>query len=221
MPAKSQSWFRVVTLLVAGLTAGGVAAWERQASQPPAHTLNDPTRPIYHLVSQAKGSHIADPNFAFYWKGRYHLHYIYRNHLGFSFAHVSSEDMVHWTWHPTVLGPPTVGHGMFSGTGFLTKDGRPAMVYHGQGSNRNWITYGLDDNLDQWSKPHEMTPRDRDGKLMTDMRYFDPDIWINYGTYYGLNGVSSKKPAVLMKSDNLKDWDYIGELLHPDFGYFL
>ena len=62
-----------------------------------------------------------------------------------------------------------------------------------------------------------MTPRDKDGKLMTDMPYFDPDIWINNGIYYGVNGRSSKESAVMMKSDNLKDWDYIGELLHPDF----
>lgn len=62
-----------------------------------------------------------------------------------------------------------------------------------------------------------MTPRDKDGKLMTDMPYFDPDIWINNGIYYGLNGVSSKKPTVMMKSNNLKEWDYIGDLLHPDF----
>jgi len=91
------------------------------------------------------------------------------------------------------------------------------MVYHGQRSNRNWISYALDDNLDQWTKPHEMTPRDKDGKLMTDMPYFDPDIWINDGIYYGVNGRSNKEPAVIMKSENLKDWDYIGELLHPDF----
>ena len=52
---------------------------------------------------------------------------------------------------------------------------------------------------------------------MTDMPYFDPDIWINNGIYYGVNGRSSKESAVIMKSGNLKDWDYIGELLHPDF----
>ena len=62
-----------------------------------------------------------------------------------------------------------------------------------------------------------MTPRDQDGKLMTDMPYFDPDIWINNGIYYGVNGRSSKESAVMMKSGDLKDWDYIGELLHPDF----
>jgi len=206
-------------LLLTMLTSVCSAQVPKTAIETPAMPTNPPkTWLTYHLAHPGPGKAVpGDPNPAFFWKGRYHLHYIYRNHLGFSFAHVSSEDMIHWTWHPTVLGPPTVGHGMFSGTGFITKDGRPAMVYHGQGSNRNWITYGLDDNLDQWSKPHEMTPRDKDGKLMTDMRYFDPDIWINNGIYYGLNGVSSKKPAVIMKSDNLKDWDYIGELLHPDF----
>jgi sucrose-6-phosphate hydrolase SacC (GH32 family) len=52
---------------------------------------------------------------------------------------------------------------------------------------------------------------------MTDMPYFDPDIWINNGIYYGVNARSSKESAVMMKSENLKDWDYIGELLHPDF----
>ena len=41
----------------------------------------------------------------FFYKGRYHLHYIYHNARGFVFGHVSSNDMVHWKWHPTVLAP--------------------------------------------------------------------------------------------------------------------
>jgi len=173
---------------------------------------------IYHLAHPTftMGSPF-DPNPAFYYKGRYHLHYIYKNHAGFVFAHVSSKDMVHWKWHPTVLAPPTTGHGMFSGTGFFTKEGKPAMVYHGQGSNRNWILYGLDDNLDKWSKPEVMLPKDKNGELMTKERYFDPDIWIMDGKYYGLNGRSSRVPPTIMKSENLKDWTFIGELLHPGF----
>ena len=54
-----------------------------------------------------------------------------------------------------------------------------------------------------------MTERDKGGRLMTNMPYFDPDIWINDGIYYGVNGRSSKESAVMMKSDDLKDWDYI------------
>ena len=204
---------KILLSLLLGLLVPSLHA----AIETPAMPENPPeTWLTYHLAHPVPELAL-DPNPAFFWKGRYHLHYIYRNHTGYVFAHVSSDDMVHWEWHPTVLGPTTMGHGMFSGTGFITKDGRPAMVYHGKGSERNWISYALDDNLDQWSKPHEMTPRDKDGKLMTDMPYFDPDIWINNGIYYGVNGRSSKESAVMMKSDNLKDWDYIGELLHPDF----
>jgi beta-fructofuranosidase len=185
----------------------------------PAWPENPPDNwAIYHLAHPtfSMGSPF-DPNPAFFYGGRYHLHYIYKNHTGFVFAHVSSPDMVHWTWHPTVLAPPTTGHGMFSGTGFFTQEGKPAMVYHGQGSNRNWIMYGLDDNLDTWSKPQVMLPRDENGQLMENVRYFDPDIWAMDGMYYGLNGVSSKEPPAIMKSKNLKDWEFIGGLLHPDF----
>tara|TARA_B100002019_G_scaffold286258_1_gene296462 strand:+ start:4221 stop:5714 length:1494 start_codon:yes stop_codon:yes gene_type:complete len=185
----------------------------------PALPENPPkTWLTYHLAHPGPGNAWpGDPNPAFFWKGRYHLHYIYRNRTGFVFAHVSSKDMVHWKWHPTVLGPKTTGHGMFSGTGFITKDGRPSVVYHGQGSKRNWIAYAMDDNLDQWSKPELVLPKDKDGKPITNMPYFDPDIWINDGIYYGVNARSSKESPVIMKSENLKDWDYIGELLHPDF----
>ena len=133
---------------------------------PPASWLT------YHLAHPGPGNAFpGDPNPAFFWNGRYHLHYIYRNRSGFVFAHVSSKDMVHWEWHPTVLGPKTMGHGMFSGTGFITKEGRPSIVYHGQGSKRNWIAYAMDDNLDQWSKPELVLPKDKDGKPITTVSY--------------------------------------------------
>ncbi|NQT21392.1 MAG: hypothetical protein HQ592_16920, partial [Planctomycetes bacterium] len=120
----------------------------------PAWPENPPENWLtYHLCHPGPGNAMpGDPNPAFYYKGRYHLHYIY-NHQGFSFGHVSSKDMVHWKWHPTVLAPPTTGHGMFSGTGFFTKEGKAAMIYHGAGSGRNWVAYALDDNMDKWSKP--------------------------------------------------------------------
>lgn len=185
----------------------------------PAWPKNPPDNwPIYHLAHPTwSGPSPFDPNPALFYKGRYHLHYIYRNTAGIAFAHVSSTDMVHWKWHPTVLAPPTTGHGMFSGTGFFTREGQPAIVYCGWGSGRNWIQYALDDDLNKWSKPQVMLPRDANGKLMEDVPYFDPDIWRNGDTFYGINGVSSSKPPQMMKSDDLKQWTYIGELLHPDF----
>jgi len=210
----------LTTLLLTLLTSLCSAQEPKTVIDTPAMPENPPeTWLTYHLAHPAaEGTATAgDPNPAFFWKGRYHLHYIYKMKEESVFGHVSSDDMVHWKWHPTVLGPTTMGHGIWSGTGFFTKDGRPAMVYFGHKSKRNWISYALDDKLDQWSKPEEMLPHDKDGKPMTDMSYFDPDLWINNGIYYGLNGRNRRSSAVIMKSDNLKDWDYIGDLLHPDF----
>lgn len=173
--------------------------------------------PIYHLAHPHRAGGPFDPNSAIYHNGRYHLHYIYRSNEGFVLGHVSSTDMVNWKWHPTVLAPRVNGHGMFSGTAFLTKEGTVAHTYCGWGSNRNWVQHALDDNLNSWSKPQMMLPKDKNGKLMKNEKYFDPDIWIMDGKYYGLNARSSGEPPVIMKSENLKDWEFIGELLHPDF----
>jgi len=154
-----------------------------------------------------------DPNPAFHYKGRYHLHYIYNNGNGPVFGHVSSKDMVHWKWHRTVLKPSTTGHGMYSGTGFFTKQGKPAIIYHGRGSDRNWLAYALDDNMNKWTKPESIEPKTQNGK-MPRMRHWDPDCWLNGDTYYALSG--GKDPH-LMKSSDLKNWKYMGHLLHDDY----
>jgi sucrose-6-phosphate hydrolase SacC (GH32 family) len=167
----------------------------------------------YHLAHPGPGVGMpGDPNPAYFYKGLYHLHYIYKNKHGFAFAHVSSKDMVTWKWHPTVLVGPNTGHGMFSGTGFFTKEGRPAMIYHGQGSGNNYLAFALDDNLDKWTKPVAVKPRTRSGQT-ADIRMWDPDCWLNGDTYYAISGGG---PPHLMKSSNLEDWVYLGLLLHKD-----
>jgi sucrose-6-phosphate hydrolase SacC (GH32 family) len=176
--------------------------------KPPANWLT------FHLAHPGPGSaYPGDPNCAFDYKGRYHLHYIYRNLTGFVFAHVSSDDMVRWTWHPTVLAPPTTGHGMFSGTGFYTKNGKPAIIYHGEGSGRNWIQHPLDDQFNSWSEPVPVLPKTADGKV-PNIRHWDPDCWLNGDTYYALSGGQNPQ---LMKSADLKNWTYLGDLLHAEY----
>ena len=179
----------------------------------PAMPANPPPNWLtYHLVHPGPGAaHPGDPNCAFFWKGRYHLHYIY-NHNGFCFAHLSSTDLVHWKWHPTTLTPQTTGHGMFSGTGFITKDGKPAIIYHGQGSNRNQLAFALDDNLEQWTKPVAIMPKEASGED-SKVRQWDPDCWLNGDTYYAISGGG---PPYLMKSPDLKQWLSLGLLLHDD-----
>jgi len=175
----------------------------------------------YHLAHPGPGVGFpGDPNPAYYYKGRYHLHYIYENDTGFVYAHVSSTDMVHWKWHPTVLTPAFTGHGMFSGTGFFTKEGQPAMIYFGFNKDvekkdlRIWLMYALDDNLDKWTKPEMIVPKDDAGKEV-ELEYHDPDLWLMGDTYYAMSG--GKKRQHIMKSKDLKNWKYIGPFFHKDY----
>ena len=193
---------------------GTAAAGTDIENETPAMPANPPvTWLTYHLAHPGPGGATpGDPNCAFYWKGRYHLHYIYDNGKGPSFAHVSSTDMVHWTWHPTTLAPKTTGHGMYSGTGFLTKEGKPAMIYFGLGSERNQLAFALDDNLEQWTKPVAIMPKEASGED-SKVRQCDPDCWLNGDTYYGISGGA---PPYLMKSKDLKDWVNLGLLMHND-----
>jgi sucrose-6-phosphate hydrolase SacC (GH32 family) len=167
----------------------------------------------YHLAHPGPDRAIpADPNCAIYYKGRYHLFYIHQSY-GHSFAHVSSTDMVHWQWHVTTLTPPKTGHGMFSGTAFLTREGKPAIIYHGQGTNRNQIAFALDDQLEKWSQPVAIEPLTESGQP-AEMRHWDPDCWRIDDTYYALGGGGN---PTLAKSTDLANWTFLGELFHPDF----
>ena len=219
MGAIGHSRLRLV-LLCLGLASAHVwptAAVSRTAEpeakpQVPALPAQTPaTWLTYHLAHPGPGGAMpGDPNPAFFYKGRYHLHYIYNSPKGFAFAHVSSPDMLHWKWHSTVLEPGFTGHGMFSGTGFFMKDGTPAMIYHGQDSNKNWIMVALDDKLDQWSKPMPVEVKEPSGEPAK-MRHWDPDCWLMDAAYYGLSGGSDPP---LFTSPDMTAWRLLGPLFH-------
>ena len=198
-------------------TAAMVAAsYDFRAVVTPKMPANpDPSWLSYHLAHPGPGSaNPGDPNCAFFWKGQYHLHYIYALG-GFCFAHVSSTDLVHWRWHKTTLTPEFTGHGMFSGTGFFTKEGKPAIIYHGQGSGRNQIAIAQDDQLEQWSKPVALEPVIRSDQDGSQIANWDPDAWVDNGSYYALSGGTpgSGKPPTLFKSADMKSWNYLGLFL--------
>lgn len=170
----------------------------------------------YHLMHPGGDSAPGDPNAAFCLDGVYHLHYIvghiFQEQRSFSFMHVTSPDMLHWTWHKTSLQPSFTGHGMFSGTGFLTKEGKPAVIYHGQGSGRNQIAVAKDASLESWEKPYPIEPLAADGKPAK-IPHWDPDCFLIGDSYYATSG--GRTPA-LLKSADLKSWTYLGDFLQHD-----
>ena len=92
--------------------------------------LEDPYRPAYHFCIPEDNGVPGDPNGAFYYKGRYHLMYLYhREGTGFSYGHLSSSDLLHWRHHPDAIGPGGGDHGIFSGGGFVDKNGRAVITY--------------------------------------------------------------------------------------------
>ena len=201
-------------LFIIGLIGAAASASAAEGAVPQAppeeFVLN------YHLMHPGGPSLPGDPNAAFALDGVYHLHYIlahpWKGKTSFSFVHVTSPDMLHWTWQTTKLQPAFTGHGMFSGTGFLTKDRRPAVIYHGESSGRNQIALARDDQLSAWEKPFPVDVRNTDGSA-ADLRHWDPDCFVIDGVYYAISG--GENPP-LLKSNDLKTWTRVGDFLKHD-----
>ena len=171
----------------------------------------------FHLMHPGGESQPGDPNAAFCLDGVYHLHYIFRHPWkgghSFSFIHVTSPDMLRWSWQPTKLQPAFTGHGLFSGTGFLTKAGEPAVIYHGQGSGRNHIAIAEDRRLSSWQAPRPIEVCDRDGGEAPIERHWDPDCFLIGDTYYAISG--GEKPP-LFKSTDLRHWTLVGDFMDSE-----
>ncbi len=165
--------------------------------------IADQTRPIYHLLSPLPGHHCADPNYAMFWKGKYHLFFIVPG----GFSHVSSVDMVHWRWHPTA---PLGG---LSGTMFVNRDGIPTIITMHQ---KAVLFFAKDDDLVNWSGPVVIEPKVQPGQDGSRISNWDPDAWVIGNTTYALQGVYPLKTgteASLMKSTDMKNWEYVGPFM--------
>ncbi|GAI97821.1 unnamed protein product, partial [marine sediment metagenome] len=176
-----------------------------------ARFLTDGHRPTYHFVVPEGLAMPFDPNGCIYWKGRYHLFYIFQNselpHGGHCWGHVSSLDLVHWIHHPTALVPQPgdPDKGIFSGNAFVNKQGEATILYHGCGVG-NCIAISSDDDLNNWTKPPVnpivSNPKEGDpdfGKYSS----WDPHGWLEGDTYYAIFGGVS---PTLFRSDDLINW---------------
>jgi beta-fructofuranosidase len=202
--------------------------------------LADPYRPAYHFCVPEDNGMPGDPNGAFYYKGRYHLMYLYnREGSGFSWGHISSNDLVHWRNHPDAIGPGNGDEGVFSGGAFITPEGKAYLSYWELwGALGIGIAESQDENFDTWVKyPSNPVIRstewgitettDKNGKPLIYGSADPSNIWMKDGKYYMLTGNllvlnkygrKKESPAemqgdrtYLFVSDDLKKWEY----LHP------
>jgi beta-fructofuranosidase len=173
--------------------------------------MSDPARPGYHFVIPEGVGMPFDPNGAVYWKGRYHLFYIFQDKRSgksdHHWGHVSSTDLFHWRQHPTGL----VG-GMFSGNCFVNKDGVPTMCYHQVGQG-NAMAVALDDDLNEWKKldSNPITPETEEGdEHHGKYKSWDPFGWIEGDTYYAIFG--GGRPGIVKAPALEGEWNYVGDL---------
>lgn len=185
---------------------------------------SDPHRPVYHFVNPESHAMPFDPNGGIFWNGKYHLGYIYqsqkRGKPEHVWGHAVSTDLFHWTLYPDMLNVQEgdIEKGIFSGGAFLSKEGVPHIMYHGQGSSANLVAYSKDEDLRIWKKfegnPVLKTnttgnPRDPQGGKYT---AWDPEGWYDKdaGYYYQISGGNV---AGLFKSKDMYKWDYLGDLI--------
>lgn len=188
---------------------------------------SDPHRPTYHFVAPEGNANPFDPNGAIYWRGKYHLGFIYQRRPTKKFAldsghvwgHAVSTDLLHWSLYPDMLSV-TEGDkeiGIFSGGSFLSKEGVPHLIYYGVGAKANLIAYSTDDDLKVWSKsPNNPALQEEEGKSSFEgsvlYSVFDPEAWYDKAVdaYYQISGGTN--PA-LFKSKDMRKWNYLGDLI--------
>jgi sucrose-6-phosphate hydrolase SacC (GH32 family) len=187
---------------------------------------SDPHRPTYHFMAPEGSYSPFDANGAMYWKGRYHLFYIFQKlqdeepREANSWGHASSIDLVHWVHHPTALAPAPGDpeRGIHSGGAFLNKEGVPTIIYLGVDAGA-CIATSEDDELITWNKSPQNPVIPMPKKEDTDYDKYivgDACAWVEGDAYYAVLGdrvppVVAGGAAYLFTSRDLIHWKY----LHP------
>lgn len=185
--------------------------------------------PRYHFVAPEGPCVPFDPNGCLFWRGRYHLFYIYQDPTltrgRDCWGHASSRDLVHWRLHPPALKPePDVPEqGIYSGCALVTREGVPALVYYGVKAGI-CVAFAEDDDLLRWRRhpanPVIVEPKRGDPNFDV-YRVFDPHAWLDNGVYHVILGGRVKPhdirdTAYLFTSDDLEHWEYQRPFYNPN-----
>ena len=198
--------------------------------EPPRGRSSEPW-PTYHIAALPDEGVCRpyDTNGCLYWKGRYHLMYIFQHRQrGHSWGHMSSEDLVHWTYHPAALVPQPgdPDRGIFSGNAFVNKDGAPMLCWFGIDAGV-CVATAEDDTLLRWKKhpKNPIIPIPRQGQPGHGVyKVWDPYLWLEGDTYYCLLGGNTlpngKDTLYLCRSTDLVNWTPLHPFYeHPDLSW--
>jgi beta-fructofuranosidase len=177
----------------------------------------------YHIMTPR--GWMNDPNGLIHFNGEYHVfyqHYPYDSKWGpMYWGHTVSTDLVHWKHKPIALAPSEeydIG-GCFSGSA-VNNEGVISLLYTGHVDDKDpkevqCLAYSQDGITFIKAEENpviEYPPED----ASQDFR--DPKVWKHEDNWYmvlgtGKNGVGK---ALLYRSNNLKEWVYIGVMAESD-----
>ena len=177
----------------------------------------DPHRPRYHYLP-TEGDRLRD-NFCIYWKGWYHIFYLYGPTRDWSdwlhWGHARSQDLIHWEELPIAItaGPENYDNIMvMAGCIFADKTGKVHIFYTAQPSGGQCHAVALDDSLIRWEKNPDNPVAPILDSPPEGLRTFclDPDIWKDGDTWYMLlaSAFKGSGAAPIMTSPDLKTWSY-------------
>jgi len=187
-------------------------------------THDDPQRPRYHFLPPANW--LNDPNGLIHWQGQYHLFYQYNPngpfHGTIHWGHAVSADLVHWEHLPIALAPEpgtADADGCWSGCA-VDDAGVPTLIYSGNrnGAQRACLATSADGLLTWQKHPDNPVIPDPPPDLHL-VAFRDHCVWRADGVWYQLIGAGiagQGGTALLYRSTDLRDWEYLHPLLIGD-----
>ena len=188
-------------------------------------------RPAFHVTAPV--GWINDPNGFSVYRNKYHLFYQYHPYSDawgpMHWGHCITNDFIKWEELPVAIAPDKSfdEFGCFSGSAIETEKGH-VLVYTGvyekdadgkkQVYQNQCLAVGDGVNYKKYDKnpivDGDMMPQ---GFSREDFR--DPKIWFDDGVYYLVAGNRKSNglgQAVLFKSEDLRDWQYVSVLAEND-----
>jgi len=181
----------------------------------------DPWRQAFHV--QPPVGLLNDPNGLVQHEGTYHLCYQWHPFApthGLKFwAHLTSTDLVNWAEQPVALAPshPYESHGCYSGSG-IVHDGSVRFLYTGNVRTPNGgrtpfqllATLGADGTVTKHPANPLIAAIPGCGAHVR-----DPKVWTRDGVHWMILGAQTddlRGTALLLRSTDLIEWEYLGQL---------
>lgn len=183
----------------------------------------DRWRPGFHIT--APQGLLNDPNGLIHWRGQVHVFYQWNprdcSHANKAWAHVASDDLVHWRRLPVAISP----------TDAFDRDGCYSGSAVAEGQDMVLVYTGNVRDAAGGRQTYQCLARSRDGVVFDKLgpvisgplpghtaHFRDPKVWHQDGAWWMVLGAQTEAlhgTVLLLRGDGLSRWQPVGALLQP------